>query len=145
MSFIIPGFNLRRKPSLIKELVEEYRKRLSEHEKYRYSVDQHQVQFKSFAEHRLSIQDFDWTIDNYRRFIEQTPNEIGDTPNFLSQLGYIMCMTYSPDGSHLIVGHSSGLIQVHITELLHYPNIHGLYGFVRITESLFIPYLNHNQ
>lgn len=55
-----------------------------------------------------------WLHDNNYRFFKDTPNERVVEKNFLSELGYICCMTYSPDGNYIITGHSTGMIQVHI-------------------------------
>lgn len=53
-----------------------------------------------------------WLNDNQHRFFRNTPNERLVKKSYLSELGYIYSMTYSPDGNYIITGHSTGLIQV---------------------------------
>lgn len=59
-----------------------------------------------------------WLNDNQHRFIKDTPNERLVAESYLSELGYICSMTYSPDGNYIITGHSTGLIQVPLFVLL---------------------------
>lgn len=55
----------------------------------------------------------DWIKDNYNIFLRGTENDIVFHRWYFTESGYITVLQYSPCGSHVIVGHSSGLIQVH--------------------------------
>ena len=68
--------------------------------------------FKSFAEKRLSVADLTWLQDNDERFLDHTANKSLVKVHYLSECGFICSMIFSEDGEHVIVGHSSGLIQV---------------------------------
>ncbi|XP_059050078.1 uncharacterized protein LOC131845078 [Achroia grisella] len=70
------------------------------------------TQFVSFADKSLSITDIEWLQDNQERFFKDTANEDLLKLDYLSELGFICCMIYSPDGTFIIVGHSTGLIQM---------------------------------
>lgn len=102
-------FNLSENESDIQVFVKEYSYRINrqlarEHEGSRSG-------FISFAEKSLST-DFTWLQDNQERYFKDTSNEHLLSLNYLSQTGFICSMIYSPDGRFLIVGHSTGLIQV---------------------------------
>lgn len=73
--------------------------------------------FILFDEVRNIPRDERWLHDNRHRFFKDTPNEKLVAENYLSELGYICCMTYSPDGLYIITGHSTGLIQVPLSFL----------------------------
>lgn len=53
-----------------------------------------------------------WIKENNIHFFKDTPNKISYNRWFLSEYGYISALAFSPNGNYLIVGHSSGLIQV---------------------------------
>lgn len=53
-----------------------------------------------------------WVNENFNKFLKGTRNEILYNRWFCSELGAITALTYAPSGSHIIVGHASGLIQV---------------------------------
>ncbi|XP_013145922.1 PREDICTED: uncharacterized protein LOC106109070 isoform X2 [Papilio polytes] len=53
-----------------------------------------------------------WIQENYDRFIADTPNEYLVEQSFLTQIGFVCSLIYTPDGENIIVGHSSGLIQM---------------------------------
>lgn len=53
-----------------------------------------------------------WVNENFDKFLKETRNEILYNRWFCSELGAITALTYAPSGSHIIVGHASGLIQV---------------------------------
>lgn len=53
-----------------------------------------------------------WVKQNNVKFLKGTPNKILYNRWFLSEYGAITALVYSPNGCHIIVGHSSGLIQV---------------------------------
>ncbi|XP_045784941.1 uncharacterized protein LOC123880700 isoform X1 [Maniola jurtina] len=103
-------FNLSETESDIQVFVREYgyriKKQLAREEEGGRS------NFVSFAEKRLSITDLTWLHDNQERFFKDTPNENLLSLNYLSQIGFICSMIYSTDGKFLIVGHSTGLIQM---------------------------------
>lgn len=70
--------------------------------------------FISFAEKRLSVTDITWLQDNQERFFKDTANEDLLTIDYSSEFGFITCMTYLPDGEEIVVGHSTGAIQVYL-------------------------------
>lgn len=94
----------------ISVLVREYKERI----KLQLARNEENLKnnFISFAEKKLSVAEVTWLQDNEERFFVGTPNERILQLDYLSALGYIFCMLYSPDGEHIIVGFSSGLIQV---------------------------------
>lgn len=51
-------------------------------------------------------------MENEEKYLKNTPNEKIAHLYYLSEVGFICSMIYSPDGEFLIVGHSTGLIQV---------------------------------
>lgn len=53
-----------------------------------------------------------WIEDNYNTFIKGTKNTTLYNRWYLSENGYVTALEYSPNGKHIIVGHSTGLIQV---------------------------------
>ncbi|CAB3222856.1 unnamed protein product [Arctia plantaginis] len=55
---------------------------------------------------------YDWVIDNQEKFLKNSPNEIMYHRWFFSESGAITAIQYSPHGNYVIVGHSSGLIEV---------------------------------
>lgn len=57
-------------------------------------------------------QDYDWVIANEEKFLKNSPNEIMYHRWFFSESGAITALQYSPHGNYVIVGHSSGLIEV---------------------------------
>lgn len=103
-------FNLCESESDIHVFVKEYRERI----KKQLTREEEGVrsQFVSFAEKRLSVTDVAWFQDNDERFFKDTANETLIKEDYLSQCGFICCMIFSDDGESVIVGHSSGLIQV---------------------------------
>lgn len=68
--------------------------------------------FISFAEKSSSFDNLRWIQDNNTRFLYDTPNEKVSSLSYLSETGYITSMIYTLDGEFLVVGHSTGLIQV---------------------------------
>lgn len=114
--FIIPGYNLNKKRSTIDELVDEYKLRIHEQE----TLDENNLlnKFISFAENKSSPRDITWIQENQKGFVQAAPNDIFVYKDYLSELGFIFSMTYSPDGDHIIVGHSTGLIQVNLIVLI---------------------------
>ncbi|CAK1582122.1 unnamed protein product [Parnassius mnemosyne] len=53
-----------------------------------------------------------WVQENKNMYLANTPNEYLVEQYYLSQAGFICCMIYTPDGEFIIVGHSSGMIQM---------------------------------
>lgn len=106
----IPNYNLSRSTSTLQDLVHEYKQRIEEQIAYT-DFESQKPTFLSFAENKLNIDTY-WVKDNEDRFLKDTPNEIYKKREYLSQLGFILCVEYSPDGQYLVVGHSTGLIQV---------------------------------
>ncbi|XP_023941960.2 uncharacterized protein LOC112048593 [Bicyclus anynana] len=103
-------FNLSQSESDIQVFVKEYADRIEE--QLTREDEGSKSAFLSFAEKRLSLTDVAWLQDNQERFIKDTHNENLISLNYLSQTGFICSMIYSPDGEHLVVGHSTGLIQM---------------------------------
>lgn len=103
-------FNLSESESDIQVFVKEYGYRIK---KQLIREDEKGLSgFVSFAERSLSLTELTWLRDNEERFFKDTPNENLLRLDYLSETGFITSMIYSPDGEFLIVGHSSGLIQV---------------------------------
>ncbi|KAM3963413.1 uncharacterized protein ACR2FA_002349 [Aphomia sociella] len=103
-------FNISESESDIHIFIKEYKKRI----KNQLLREEESVrpQFVSFAEKRLSVTDVEWLQENEERFFRNTANEDLIKLSYLSQLGFICCMIYSPDGTYVIVGYSTGLIQM---------------------------------
>ncbi|XP_032513804.2 uncharacterized protein LOC116767544 isoform X1 [Danaus plexippus] len=103
-------FNLSESESDIQVFVKEYGYRIK---KQLIREDEKGLSgFVSFAERSLSLTELTWLRDNEERFFKDTPNENLLRLDYLSETGFITSMIYSPDGEFLIVGHSSGLIQM---------------------------------
>ncbi|KAL4714195.1 hypothetical protein ACJJTC_008549 [Scirpophaga incertulas] len=94
----------------IRLFVNEYRERIKQ-QMLREDETQKSA-FISFAEREHSISDSGWIKENYEKFFEHTPNEEFIKLHFLSEMGYITSMIYTPDGKFILVGHSSGMIQM---------------------------------
>lgn len=101
-------FNLSESASDIHFLVREYRERINK----ALNEVTGKSPFVSFAEKKLSIVDLKWLEDNTERFFKNTTNESVTTLTYLSDCGFITCMVYSENGEDIVVGHSTGLIQV---------------------------------
>lgn len=56
--------------------------------------------------------EFTWTRKNYDKFIKGTQNKVSYNRWYFSEMGYITALEFAPNGAHIIVAHSSGLIQV---------------------------------
>ncbi|CAH2086701.1 unnamed protein product [Euphydryas editha] len=103
-------FNLSDSESDIQVFVKEYGYRIK---KQFTREDEHGSSgFVSFAEKKLSLTDVTWIQENHDRFFKDTPNENRVNLSYLSESGFVSSMIYSPDGECLIVGHSTGLIQM---------------------------------
>lgn len=71
--------------------------------------------------------DDSWLHDNQLRFFKDTPHEKLVAESYLSELGYMCSITYSPDGDYIVTGHSTGLIQVPLSNCFNlFFNIHHL-------------------
>lgn len=53
-----------------------------------------------------------WVQQNYYKFLNGTQNKIAYNRWYFTESGYITALQFSPNGSQIIVGHSTGLIQV---------------------------------
>ncbi|CAH0406605.1 unnamed protein product [Chilo suppressalis] len=102
--------------------VKEYKDRV---EKQLIQGEEHEKSLVSFADTIIPEPEHDeeWLRDNYNRFFHYTPNLDLSKVHFLTEMGFICSMTFAPDGAFLIVGHSSGLIQMR----------HGITGTVLCT------------
>lgn len=79
-----------------------------------YKNEQHPtIWYPMFYEGKSKKADqFSWVQENYDKFMKGTRNEVVYYRWFFSEMGAITALEYSPNGAHIIVGHSSGLIQV---------------------------------
>lgn len=93
----------------ISQFVEDYRQRIM---RFVAIEGTERPRFLSFAKRGLSISDKKWLRDNESRFYKDTANEDLVKHYYLSEQGAITCMVFSTDGNEILVGHSSGLIQV---------------------------------
>ncbi|XP_045491083.1 uncharacterized protein LOC123690966 [Colias croceus] len=103
-------FNLSDSESDIAVFVKEYGYRIKK------QLDHEQMggrsSFTSFVEKNIKPPNLTWIDENYDKFIRDTPNECLASLSYLSEYGYITSMEYAPDGEGIVVGHSSGLIQM---------------------------------
>ncbi|KAG6440399.1 uncharacterized protein LOC115455923 isoform X2 [Manduca sexta] len=53
-----------------------------------------------------------WLQNNHNIFLKGTPNKTLYNRWYFSESGFITALEYSPNGAHVIVGHSSGMIQM---------------------------------
>ncbi|XP_028030427.1 uncharacterized protein LOC114243221 isoform X2 [Bombyx mandarina] len=103
-------FNLSESESDIPVFVDEYRKRIKR--QLAREEEPPKSSFISFVQKGLSITDLTWLQDNRDRFFKGTENKTLVKLDYLSECGYIFCMEFSPEGDFVIIGHSSGLIQM---------------------------------
>ncbi|XP_022820295.1 uncharacterized protein LOC111352161 [Spodoptera litura] len=103
-------YNISESTSDIQVFVNEFKKRIECD--LRRTEENAKENFITFAEKRLSISDITWLQDNYDRFFKDTENKTLIEDHYLSECGFICSMAYSPDGETIIVGHSTGLIQM---------------------------------
>ncbi|XP_063378547.1 uncharacterized protein LOC134665503 [Cydia fagiglandana] len=66
-----------------------------------------------FYKGQIKQDDKDWVKQNYETFLKGTANEILYNRWYHPDSGYITALEYAPNGSHIIAGYSSGLIQLH--------------------------------
>lgn len=98
----------------ITTFVKEFKRRIEN----QVELDNERDSFILFDEIRnIPREEESWLHDNNYRFFRDTPNERLVADHYLSELGYICCMTYSPDGDYVITGYSTGLIQVYVSFL----------------------------
>lgn len=92
------------------EVLSEYIKNI----KYHYKNEENPViWYPLFHKTRLKEKKvYAWIQDNFAKFLKGTANNITYNRWYFTENGYITTLQYSPSGSHVIVGHSSGLIQV---------------------------------
>ncbi|XP_049867205.1 uncharacterized protein LOC126367632 [Pectinophora gossypiella] len=104
-------FNLDETESDIQVFIKEYRERVNA--QLNREMEKIPTPFLSFHETKLQVPPKDtWLKDNQDRFFKDTPNEFLIKESYLSEMGYLTSMIYSPGGEYLIVGHSTGLIQM---------------------------------
>lgn len=105
-------YNISESTSDIQVFVNEFRERIEND--LRRNEDHAKIPFSSFAQKRLSISDIAWLQDNTERFFKDTENKTLVEDHYLSECGFICSMVYAPDGETIIVGHSTGMVQVPI-------------------------------
>lgn len=103
-------FNLSESESDIHVFIKEYKERIKA--SLERAEDYAKTEFLSFAEKRLSVTQINWLQDNKEKFFKDTSNQTLVEKHYLSECGFISSMIYTPDGEAIIVGHSTGLIQV---------------------------------
>ncbi|XP_072944036.1 uncharacterized protein [Epargyreus clarus] len=102
-------FNLSESESDIQVFVKEYGYRI----KKQLEDETEKTPFISFAEKTFTSDNgYSWLHENQSRFLNNTPNESLLNLSYLSECGFICSMIYTPGGNYLIVGHSSGMIQM---------------------------------
>lgn len=103
-------FNLSESLSDIQVFVRDFRDRINRSlerlERYE------RTPFVSYGVRNLSRTDLDWVHENHERFFKDTQNDTLAETHYLSECGFITAMIYTPEGDAIIVGHSTGLIQV---------------------------------
>ncbi|XP_035437133.2 uncharacterized protein LOC118267315 [Spodoptera frugiperda] len=103
-------YNISESTSDIQVFVNEFRERIEND--LRRNEDHAKIPFSSFAQKRLSISDIAWLQDNTERFFKDTENKTLIEDHYLSECGFICSMVYAPDGETIIVGHSTGMVQM---------------------------------
>lgn len=68
--------------------------------------------YPMFYRRVVKRQNFLWVKENHERFLSNTPNEVLYNRWYGTEMGAVTSLTFSRNGSHLIVGHASGAIQV---------------------------------
>ncbi|CAG5012217.1 unnamed protein product [Parnassius apollo] len=93
-----------------KEILAEYIKNIT----FYYENDQNpQIWYPMFYQGMFKEKDPNgWIKENNVIFLKDTPNNILYNRWFLSEYGAITALEYSSNGNYIIVGHSSGLIQM---------------------------------
>ncbi|XP_011559065.3 uncharacterized protein LOC105389620 isoform X1 [Plutella xylostella] len=106
---------LNKEESMIQLLVKDYESRIMkelEHELNPRSKAPFAVYFTDNNKRTVIQGTPPWITENAERFLIGTPNAFLVKMEYLSELGFITCLQYSADGDHILVGHSSGLIQM---------------------------------
>ncbi|XP_072944037.1 uncharacterized protein [Epargyreus clarus] len=91
------------------EILGEYAKSITNYYK---NEETRKPWYPMFYQGTLEERNKDWVKENHKRFLKGTKNEIAYNRWYCSELGAITALTYAPNGSHIIVGHSSGMIQM---------------------------------
>ncbi|XP_072944038.1 uncharacterized protein [Epargyreus clarus] len=91
------------------EILGEYAKSITNYYK---NEETRKPWYPMFYQGTLEERNKDWVKENHKRFLKGTKNEIAYNRWYCSELGAITALTYAPNGSHIIVGHSSGMIQL---------------------------------
>lgn len=93
-----------------KEIISEYAKSINDIYKEETNP---KLWYPMYYSDKLVKRDkFIWVQENYDKFLKGTPNEVLYNRWYFSEMGFITAVEFAPNGSHIIVAHSSGLIQV---------------------------------
>ncbi|XP_047510431.1 uncharacterized protein LOC125053229 isoform X1 [Pieris napi] len=103
-------FNLSESESDIEVFVKEYGYRIKR--QLANELEGCRSQFPSFVERKVKSEELPWVEENFDRFFKDSPNEWLRNINYLSEFGFITSMIYTQDGDFLLVGHSTGLVQM---------------------------------
>lgn len=95
----------------ITHLINEFAKRIYAY--YDFDHDKSKIWYPMFYEGKIKAKNrLAWVKKNYEQFLKGTGNEVVYNRWFCSEHGAITALAYAPNGSHIIVGHCTGLIQV---------------------------------
>lgn len=91
------------------KIIDDFSKKLSTY----YESGKSKYWYPMFSK-RIKGNDFEWVAVNEKLFLKNTPNKMLFNRWIMAESGFITALVYSADGQHLIIGHSTGLVQVYL-------------------------------
>lgn len=92
------------------KIIDDFSKKLSSY----YEIGKSKYWYPMFSKRNFREKDVDWVSVNEKLFLKNTPNKMLFNRWIMAESGFITALAYSADGQDLVIGHSTGLIQVSV-------------------------------
>lgn len=92
------------------KIIDDFSKKLSTY----YETSKTKYWYPMFSKRNYKGNDVDWVAVNEKLFLKNTPNKVLFNRWIMAESGFITALAYSADGQDLVIGHSTGLVQVSI-------------------------------
>lgn len=90
------------------KIIDDFSKKLSSY----YESGKIKYWYPMFSKRNNKGNDVDWVAVNEKLFLKNTPNKMLYNRWIMAESGFVTALAYSADGQHLVIGHSTGLVQV---------------------------------
>ncbi|XP_026329135.1 uncharacterized protein LOC113237090 [Hyposmocoma kahamanoa] len=90
------------------KIIDDFSKKLSSY----YESGKIKYWYPMFSKRNNKGIDIDWVAVNDKLFLKNTPNKVLYNRWIMADSGFITALVYSADGQYLIIGHSTGLVQM---------------------------------